>query len=443
MQTLLEPGWLITMDGAPRIESGLAVCVEGGRIAAVDTPERLQTLYPQARRVQLPHKVMMPGLVNAHSHAAMNLFRGIGDDLPLMRWLQERIWPLEGAMVSDEFVFDGTVLACAEMLLGGVTTFNDMYFFPGASVRAARQMGMRIVAGITAIEFPTAYASDADDYLTKGLAARDEWKGETAVHWSLAPHAPYTISDETFSKVLTLADQLDLPIHLHLAETAHEVEDAVSRTGMRPVERLDKLGLLNERLLAVHGVHLSPVELALMGQRGCKLAHCPASNLKLASGMAPVVAALEAGMTVAIGTDGAASNNRLDMFAETRLASLLAKGVSQAADRFTAAESLRAATLGGAKAAGLEEIVGSIRAGKQADLICVDISMDAFAQPAPDLLSHLVYVADRRDVSDVWVAGKRVVENRQLHTDGAILASEVLLKRLPIWQTRFQSALGG
>ncbi len=443
MQTLIEPAWMITMESPVRLQTGMALCIEGDRIAAIDTPERLQTLYPQARRVALPGKILMPGLVNAHSHAAMNLFRGIGDDLPLMRWLQERIWPLEGAMVSDEFVFDGTVLACAEMLLGGVTTFNDMYFFPGAAVRAARQMGMRIVAGITTIEFPTAYASDADDYLNKGLTARDEWKGEASVHWSLAPHAPYTISDDTFGKVLTLADQLDLPVHLHLAETAHEVEDAVSRTGMRPVERLERLGLLNERLLAVHGVHLNPTELALMGQRGCKLAHCPASNLKLASGMAPVVAALEAGMTIGIGTDGAASNNRLDMFAETRLASLLAKGVSQAADTFTAAQALQAATLGGARAAGLEDRIGSLTPGKQADMICVDVAQDVFAQPAPDLLSHLVYVGDRRDVTDVWVGGKRVVENRQLHDAAAILGSEVLLKRLPIWQTRFQSALGG
>lgn len=442
MHAILEPDWLLTLDGSARLLTGQAVCIEVDRIVAIDNPERLVALYPQATRTRLAGQVLMPGLVNAHTHAAMNLFRGIGDDLPLMQWLQERIWPLEGAFVSDDFVFDGTVLACAEMLLGGVTTFNDMYFFPDASVRAAKAMGIRIVAGITTIEFPTAYASDADDYLNKGLAARDQWKGEAGVHWSLAPHAPYTISDETFSKVLTLADQLDLPIHLHLAETAHEVSDAVSRTGLRPVERLDQLGLLNERLLAVHGVHLSPAELGLMGQRGCRLAHCPASNLKLASGMAPVAAALEAGVTVAIGTDGAASNNRLDMWGETRLASLLAKGVSGSADRFTAAECLHAATVGGARAIGLEDRIGSVRIGKQADLISVAIPQDPFTQPAPDLLSHLVYVADRHNVTNVWVAGRQVVQNRQLHADGAHLLAEVMPNRVSLWHTRFQSALG-
>jgi 5-methylthioadenosine/S-adenosylhomocysteine deaminase len=441
MQQILQPDWLLTLEGDIRIETGQAVCVADGLIAAIGTPEQLQALYPQAQTVALPGRLLMPGLVNAHAHAAMNLFRGIGDDLPLMRWLQERIWPLEGAFVSDPFVFDGTVLACAEMLQGGITTFNDMYFFPGAAARAARAMGQRIVAGVTTIEFPTAYATNADDYLNKGLAARDEFKGEAGVHWALAPHAPYTITDETFRKVLTLADQLDLPIHLHLAETAHEVADALSRTGLRPVDRLNGLGLINERLLAVHGVHLNDPELDLMAQRGCKLAHCPASNLKLASGIAPVANCLDRGLTVAIGTDSAASNNRLDLFAETRLASLLAKGISGAADRFSAEQAVQAATLGGARAIGLENQLGSLKPGKQADVIAVEIATDAYTQPAPNLLSHLVYVADRRDVSDVWVAGKRVVENRQLHADAADLLSETLLNRVPMWQTRFQAAL--
>jgi 5-methylthioadenosine/S-adenosylhomocysteine deaminase len=442
MLQILNPEWLLTMQGAIRMETGLAVLLENDKIKAVETLETLTQQHPQTPVVHLPGQVLMPGLINTHAHAAMNLFRGIGDDLPLMRWLQERIWPLEAAMVSDEFVFDGTVLACAEMLTGGVTTFNDMYFFPAAAARAAQAMGSRIAAGITTIEFPTAYASDAADYLTKGLEARDLFKGEANVHWSLAPHAPYTVSDATFKDVLKLADQLDLPIHLHLAETAHEVEDALSRTGLRPVERLNQLGLINERLLAVHGVHLNERELALLAMRGASLAHCPASNLKLASGFAPVALALEKGLNVGIGTDSAASNNRIDMFHETRLASLLAKGVSGKADDLPATTALHCATLGAAKAIGLDDLIGSIGLGKQADLISVRISKDANTQPVGNLLSHLVYVADRTDVQNVWVAGSRVVENRQLRGRSSALSQETVLNRVPLWQTRFQDALG-
>ncbi len=405
---LIHARWVIPVDPANLVLTDHAVAVKNGRIVALEPSVTAREKFAPAQTVELGEHALIPGLVNAHTHAAMTLMRGLADDLPLMEWLEGHIWPAEAKHVSHAFVRDGTQLACAEMLRGGVTTLNEMYFFPEAAVEAVQASGMRAVIGMIAIEFPTAYANDADDYLSKGLAVKDKLRGEPLISFSLAPHAPYTVSDGTFSRIRALSDELGVPIHVHMHETAFEVEESLRQHGVRPLERLNKLGLLGPQFIGVHSVHLSEADIALYARHGASVAHCPTSNLKLASGIAPIAKLAAAGVNLAIGTDGAASNNRLDMFTEMRLAALLAKGSSGDAKALPAHAALRAATLGGAKALGLEREIGSIALGKAADLVAVRFDRIEL-QPVYDPLSHLVYVAERTDVSDVWVAGRTLL----------------------------------
>lgn len=435
---LLIPRLLLCLDGNTEVLENHAVLIDGERVAEVGPALTLLAKYPEADKIELPDQVLMPGLINCHTHAAMNLFRGIADDLALHDWLQTRIWPLEGAHADQEFVYDGTVMSAAEMLLGGTTTFNDMYFYPDQVVQAAIDVGIRVVAGITVIEFPTRYASDANQYIELGLAARDKTLNEATVHWSVAPHAPYTVSDDTFLRLASLAEELNLPIHCHLHETASEVTDAVSRNGVRPFDRLLKLGVINERFMAVHGVHLNDSELAQMSKAGASLVHCPASNLKLASGIAPISTALKAGVNVVVGTDGAASNNKIDMWDEMRLAALLCKGASLDATAWTASEVLLGVTNGAAKALGLESVTGRISSGFKADLIAVELDQKPHQSPLHNLVSKLVYSGSARDVAHVWVNGKRVVESQQLVGKSSQLVSQTMRKVTRVWQTRLQ-----
>jgi 5-methylthioadenosine/S-adenosylhomocysteine deaminase len=351
-----------------------------------------------------------------------------------MRWLQEHIWPAEAKHVSPEFVRDGTALACAEMLLGGVTTFSDMYMFPEASLDAALAAGMRSVQGMIVIEFPTAYASDPEDYLRKGLDLRDRRGGEPLASFCFAPHAPYTVSDSSFRKISTLAAELDVPVHIHLHETADEIERSLAEHGARPLERLARLGLLGPNLIAVHSVHLAPEEIEALGRHGASVVHCPTSNLKLASGFAPVEELGKKGVNIALGTDGAASNNRLDLFQEMRTAALLAKAVAKDAQALPARAALRAATLGGAHALGLGKKTGSIVPGKAADLTAVRMAGPGL-EPVYDPVSHLVYAAGREDVSDVWVAGRHLVVDRRLQNPPAALDT-----RIQMWQNAISVA---
>lgn len=435
---LLCPQWLLCMDDSTEVLENHAVLIDGAKIIATGPAEQLKKANPAAQIRNLPDRLLMPGLINCHTHSAMTLLRGSADDMALHDWLQKRIWPLEGALADSEFVFDGTVLACAEMLKGGTTTFNDMYFFPEETVRAAVSMGSRVCAGIIAIEFPTRYGSGPDEYIEKGLAARDEFSGEGTVHWTVAPHAPYTVGDDTFKRLAMLAEELDLPIHCHLHETAAEVSDAVSRDGKRPFERLNDLGLINERFLAVHGVHLNKIELEVMARQGSTLVHCPASNLKLASGLAPVAQALALGVNVVVGTDGAASNNKLDMWEESRMAALLAKGVSLDATAYAADQVLRSLTCDAAKALGLENSLGRIKSGFLADLITIQMHEAPHQQPLLNFASRLAYSGSARDVEDVWVHGKQVVSKQQLVGKASELESECMRKVRRLWQTRIE-----
>lgn len=431
---LLHPEWIIPIEPAGVTLAGHSLAVDQGRIMdLLPRKEALRRFQPR-ENVHLPGQVLLPGLVNLHTHAAMTLLRGFADDLPLATWLGQHIWPAEARHVCPDFVYTGTLLACAEMLRGGITTFNDMYFFPAAAAAAIQQAGLRAALGLIVLEFPTNYASDAADYLAKGLAMRDAWRDNPLLSFCLAPHAPYTVSDKTFEQIAMLAAQLDLPIHTHLHETRQEIEDSRMQHGVRPLERLRRLGLLGPQLIAVHAVHLEASEIDLLRQEGCHVAHCPTSNLKLGSGIAPLTTIHDHGLNFGLGTDGAASNNRLDLFQEMRLAALLAKGASEDAAVIDAHAVLHAATLGGARALGLDEQIGSLCPGKAADLCAVRLD-DWLLQPCFNPAAHLVHVAGREQVTQVWVSG------RQLLRDGIPECIDIpeLLKSANLWHTRIAS----
>jgi 5-methylthioadenosine/S-adenosylhomocysteine deaminase len=343
----------------------------------------------------------------------MTLLRGVADDMPLKVWLQEHVWPIEGAVIGPEFVADGITLAIAEMLRGGTTCCNENYFFPDVQAATYKRHGFRARVGLPVIDFPTAWAKSDDEYFDRATEVHDQWRNDTLIATAFAPHAPYTVSDENFERIRMLADQLDVPVHLHTHETAQEVAQSQLEHGQRPLARLDRLGLVNDRLIAVHMTQLTEAEIQLCAERGVSVVHCPESNLKLASGFCPACALQRAGVNLAIGTDGAASNNDLDMFSEVRTAALLAKAVADDAAGFDAATALRAATLGGAKAMCFDHLVGSIEPGKQADLVCVDLS-PLETQPVHHVISQLIYATGRHQVGDVWIAGKPKLRERRL-----------------------------
>jgi 5-methylthioadenosine/S-adenosylhomocysteine deaminase len=406
IDTLIEARWLVPVEPHGVVLENHAVAIAAGRIEAILPIAQARTRYAPRERVELPGHALIPGLVNAHTHNAMTLMRGIADDLPLMRWLKEHIWPAEAKAIGPEFVRDGVELAIAEMLRGGTTCCNENYFFPDVQAATYRRLGLRAMVGIPIIEFPSAWAKSRDEYFDKGLAVHDEFRGEPLIGTSLAPHAPYTVADESFARIRMLSDQLDIPVHLHLHETRQEVEDAKREHGARPFARMRALGLVNDHLIAVHMTDLIDAEIAACAENGVSVAHCAESNLKLASGFCPAEKLRRAGVNVAIGTDGCASNNDLDMFGEMRTAALLAKAVANDASAFDAASALRAATLGGAKALGWEERIGSIVPGKAADLVAV--RLDAIeTEPMYNAISQLVYATGRHQVSDVWIAGIR------------------------------------
>ena len=406
----IDADWIIPVEPAGRVLDHHSLIVGEGRIQDILPSAEADARYLFRERVRLPGHALIPGLVNAHTHAAMTLLRGYADDLPLMTWLTQHIWPAEGRWMSPQFVLDGSRLACLEMLKGGITCFNDMYFFPEATIEAALEARIRVVAGLIVIDHPSAWAADPDGYLLKGMAVRDAHRHQPLVSFCLAPHAPYSCADKTLEKVQTYAAQLDLPIHMHVHETEDELRQSLSQYQVRPLQRLHGLGLLGPQFIGVHGVHLNDAEITLLAEQGCSLAHCPSSNLKLGSGITPLARLSEAGINVALGSDGAASNNRLDVWEEMRLAALLAKGATGRPETVPAAQALAMATLQGARALGLEADIGSLKPGKHADIVAVDLS-GAAMQPVYDPVSQVVYSAGRDLVRHVWVAGERVVKD--------------------------------
>jgi len=410
---LIEAGFVVPVEPHGVVLEDHAVAVTDGAIVAVLPRAQARQRFAAATTVSRPDAVLIPGLVNAHTHNPMTLMRGIADDLPLMEWLQGHIWPTEAAVLGPEFVGDGIAFSIAEMLRGGTTCANENYFFPDVQAAVYKRHGFRALVGLPVIDFPTPWASSADEYFDRAVEVHDQWRGDSLVATAFAPHAPYTVCDANFERIRMLADQLDLPVHLHTHETAQEIADSIRDHGQRPLARLDRLGLVSDRLIAVHMTQLTAAEIDLCAERGVSVVHCAESNLKLASGFCPACALLRAGVNLAIGTDGCASNNDLDMFGETRTAALLAKAVANDASGMDAATALRAATLGGARALGFGERIGSIEPGKRADLVCVDLAA-LETQPLHHVISQLVYATGRHQVTDVWIDGQPRLQQREL-----------------------------
>lgn len=410
---LIEAGFVIPVQPAGAVLENHAVAVRGGEIVAILPTAEARARFAPAQTVSRPEAALIPGLVNAHTHNPMTLLRGIADDLPLMVWLQQHIWPVEAAVIGPEFVADGMALAIAEMLRGGTTCANENYFFPDVQAAVYKRHGFRARVGLPVIDFPTAWASSSDEYFDKAGEVHDQWRGDALIGTAFVPHAPYTVNDANFERIRMLSDQLDIPVHLHTHETAQEITDSLKQHGQRPLARLDRLGLVNDRLIAIHMTQLTEAEIQLCAERGVSVVHCPESNLKLASGFCPAGALQRAGVNLAIGTDGCASNNDLDMFSEVRTAAQLAKAVANDATALDAASALHAATLGGAKALGFGDRIGSIEVGKQADLACVDLSA-LETQPLHHVISQLIYATGRHQVTDVWIAGRPRLVQREL-----------------------------
>ncbi|MCU7931682.1 MAG: TRZ/ATZ family hydrolase [Candidatus Thiodiazotropha sp. (ex Codakia rugifera)] len=432
---LIHPEWIIPVIPENLILTEHSLVVKGGRIDAILPTEQAKLHYQTDQDIALPGQVLIPGLVNTHTHAAMALLRGLADDMPLMTWLNEHIWPAEAKWVNEEFIHDGSQLAIAEMLLSGTTCFNDMYFFPDITGRVANQAGIRAVLGLIVIDFPSAWASDGDDYLHKGLQVHDQFRTNPLIHTAFAPHAPYSVANPVLEQIRTFADELEIPIHMHVHETHDEIVQGLQNHGSRPLARLDTLGLLSPSLAAVHMTHLEKQEIDLFAASGAHVVHCPESNQKLASGFCPVAELIGAGINVALGTDGAASNNDLDMLSEMRGAALLAKGVAGNASTLPAAKALSMATINGAAALGLQQETGSLEVGKSADMIAVDLNR-INTQPVYHPISQLVYAAGREQVTHVWVAGRLLVSEGRLTT----LDEDRLIDRTNQWRDRILAA---
>jgi 5-methylthioadenosine/S-adenosylhomocysteine deaminase len=431
VETLIHADWIIPVEPEDRVLASHSVAIDAGRIVALVPSSESRETFEANTVLELPGQAIIPGLINTHTHTAMTLFRGLADDMPLMAWLHRHIWPAEQRWVSEEFVHDGTQLAVAEMLLGGTTCFNDMYFFPDITARLSAAAGMRATVGLILLDFPSVWAGDADAYVQRGLEVHDQYRNHQLIRTAFAPHAPYSVSNAPLERIRVLADELEIPIHMHVHETRDEIKQGLQQHGNRPLQRLKELGLLSPSLLAVHMTQIEEEEIDEFAASGAHLVHCPESNLKLASGFCPLARMQQAGVNMALGTDGAASNNDLDMFGEMRMAALLAKGISGNASALPAAEVLSMATINGARALGTEEENGSLKPGKSADLVSVDLG-GLETQPIYHPISQLVYATGREKVRNVWIAGRQLVRQGELTT----LDRDEILLRTSNWQAK-------
>ena len=412
---IINAKWIIPVDqtSSSDVLENHAIIINHKKIEAILPSGQATEKYSAEETINLTNHTIIPGLINAHTHAAMSLFRGLADDLPLMQWLNEHIWPAEAKWISEEFIRDGTQLAIAEMIRSGTTCFNDMYFYPDITAQVAAELNMRATVGMIVIDFPSAWAADHNAYFEKGLAVHDDYRDHPLVQTAFAPHAPYSVADDALRRVQMLADELQVPIHMHVHETRDEIQMGMENHNKRPIARLNEHGLLSPALMAVHMTQLNDGEIDLFAQTGSHVVHCPQSNLKLASGFCPVSTLIDNHINVCLGTDSAASNNNLDMLSEMQTAALLAKGVAENATALPAIEALKMATINGAKALGIDAVTGSLAPGKSADLVAIDMNRLG-TQPVYHPVSQVVYSSQSGDISDVWIAGKRVLHDQQL-----------------------------
>ena len=417
--------FVVTIDASRPVIEGGAVAVKNGDIVAVGPADEVLAAYRTSTLIEGEDRVLMPGLVNGHTHAAMTLFRGIADDLELIEWLTEFIFPAEAEFVDEEFIRVGTQLACWEMIRGGTTTFVDMYFFPEVVAGVVDECGLRAIVTPVAIDFPGPGHEGWDDSFASAVRFARRWKNRhRRITPGIAPHAPYTVAPEHLVEAFDAAQRLQVPIHIHLAETLTEVDDILERYGNRPVNHMDATGVLEPRLIAAHMVWPDDLEIALLAERGIGVVHNPVSNMKLASGLSPVPQMLDAGVKLGLGSDGAASNNDLDMWEEINLASLIHKGATLDPTIMPAETVLRMATLGGAEAISLDDEIGALTVGRRADLI--QLRFDGpHLTPMYNVISHLVYAADFSDVVTVIVDGNVLMsESEVLTVDGDAVRSK-------------------
>ena len=434
IDVLINAGWLIPVIPRNTVLSGCSVAIRDGKIHALLPTGEARTRFLARQQYDLPNALLIPGLINAHGHAAMSLLRGYADDQTLDTWLNTSIWPAEGRWMSEEFVRDGTELAIAEMLLSGTTCFSDMYFFPDQAARVAQRTGIKCQIAFPVLEFPSAWARNADEYIRKGLELRDEYRDDPDISIAFGPHSPYTVDDPAMEKIVLLAGELDAPIHIHLHETVDEVSQSVANKGRRPIEHLHALGMLSPLTQCVHMTQLVESDIALLAANGSHVIHCPESNMKLGSGFCPVDQLQAASINVAIGTDGAASNNDLNLFGEIKTAAMLAKGLTGNPETLPAHSALELATINGARALGIDQHTGSIETGKAADLVAIDLA-NISMQPLYNALSQLIYADSAKNLSHTWVNGQLLVENGQLLS----IDKANLLHKTQAWQTKIQA----
>ena len=410
---IISASWIFTSNSEGQLLSDYSIVIENDKIIDLVPQDKVFDEYEANDTYQLTDHILIPGLINTHTHAAMSLFKGFADDLPLQDWLNDYIWPAEKEFINSSFVKDGSILALSEMIKSGVTTFNDMYFFPDATSEAVKELGVRSNIGLIVLDFPTNYATDPEDYLLKGFEFRDKWRNEELITTSIAPHAPYSVSDEAFTLINTYSEELSINIHTHLHETQWEIEDSIEKYGITPVQRLNNLGIIGPSLMAVHCVHLNDQDMATLAKNKVSIVHNPSSNMKLGSGISDIAKMLKQNLNISLGTDSSASNNRIDIMEEMRLAALLIKGSTKSPESFSANEAIKMATINGAKALGLESIIGSIEKNKKADLVAIDLN-SIENQPIYNPLTTLVYSSSRSDVSYVWIDGEIKLKDKKL-----------------------------
>lgn len=431
---VLSAPWIVPIIPEGRVLEDCSIVIHNGIITALCVTDQVEEHYTPTEWIKLPEQVLMPGLVNSHCHLAMNLLRGYADDSSLDKWLNEYIWPAEKAHVNEEFVADGTKLAIAEMVSSGTTCFSDMYFYPEVVAATAYEVGMRAQICFPILEFSNAWAQDAEEHIHKGLKVGDNYRSNDLIQIAFGPHAPYTVSDETLTRVRTLANELQSQIQIHLHETKHEVEESIKTSGVRPLNRLHDLDILSPSTQCVHMTQTSPEDIETLALTGSHVVHCPQSNLKLNSGLCPTQALLDAGVNVSLGTDGAASNNNLDMFAEMKTAALIGKIAADNASAVSAQTALEMATINGAKTLGLDSRIGSLQPGKQADIIAVDFSV-LQSLPIHNVISHLVYSTSGQQVTHAWVSGKNLLKDKQLTK----ISKEDLKSKAKKWRDTIQN----
>jgi 5-methylthioadenosine/S-adenosylhomocysteine deaminase len=433
VDTLISADWLAAADGQNRCLEHQTVAIEQGVIVAIGDSQHMLEQYTGKQQLTLDQHLLIPGLINAHGHSAMALLRGYADDYPLMAWLEQHIWPAEQQWVDEAFVRDGSDLAIAEMLLGGTTCFSDMYFYPEQTAAACIDAGIRAQLCFPILDFPNNWSSSADDAINKGIALHQATH-HSLISFAFGPHAPYTVGDDSMQRIVAMAEQYQLPIQIHCHETQQEVDDAITDSGRRPLQRLEQLGLLGQKTQLVHMTALNDNDIDITRRSGASVVHCPESNLKLASGFCPIQQLHQQGINVAIGTDGAASNNDLDLLGELRTGALLAKAVAGDASAINTHQALAMATINGAKALGLDDKIGSLEIGKFADIVAIDMGT-VTAQPVYNPLSQLIYGNNSAAINHVWVAGEHKVRNRQLTS----LDADGIYRRARAWRDKIHN----